>query len=90
MLRAYSVEYLSRSIPRSPNLTPTTIFHEMLRLNTLCNVLIIAFLANGQIFYPNAGSVSDFHVGDTLTVELLSYDVPSRLSLFCSNEARRK
>ncbi|KAL9037709.1 MAG: hypothetical protein Q9180_003569 [Flavoplaca navasiana] len=63
----------------------------MYRLNALYNVLVLAFMADCQIFYPNTGSINDFHAGDSLTVELTSpYDTSSRLSLFCSNEENRR
>ena len=43
--------------------------------------------SNGQIFYPNAASVNDFHVGDMLNVSLANpYGVASLL-LYCNNES---
>ena len=49
-----------------------------------------AFEGNGQIFYPNATSVNDFHVGDTLVVDLVNPYGPARLLRYCSYEALRR
>ena len=46
--------------------------------------------SNGQFFYPNAASVNDFHVGDTLVVDLANPYGPARLLFLCTDEAVRR
>lgn len=46
--------------------------------------------ASGQIFYPNAGSINDFRVGDKVIVSLVNPYASANLALYCSYKEIRR
>ena len=54
--------------------------------------LFLTHLVEGQseILYPNLASVDDFHVGDTIIVDLVNSYGLARLLLYCSSESARR